>query len=251
MVQVLSGTGMPEGPSIIIAKEAIKDFKNKKILKASGNAKIDLHKLENKKIIDIKTWGKHLLICFDGFFLRIHFLMFGTYRINERKEAKPRLQLKFSKTEINFYTCAILLIEKDPNEVYDWTADTLNKEWDPTKALQKIKKSGLMVCDVLLDQTMFSGVGNIIKNEVLFRTSIHPKSKTNKIPLKQQRALIKDAVQYSFDFLKWKKAFVLKKHWLIYTKKICPRCNIQLHKEWLGKTKRRTFFCNNCQVLYK
>ena len=31
-----------------------------------------------------------------------------------------------------------------------------------------------MVCDALLDQTVFAGVGNIIKNEVLFRTGVHP-----------------------------------------------------------------------------
>ncbi len=242
---------MPEGPSIIILKEAALFFKRKRVLKATGNAKIDLQKLQNKTVVDFKSWGKHFLICFDGFFLRIHLLMFGTYRINEKKDSMPRLSLQFKNGEMNFYTCSVQLIEKDPDEVYDWSSDVMNAKWDERKATKKLMEiPETLVCDALLDQTIFSGVGNIIKNEVLFRTRIHPLSKVGKLPLDQQEELLREAVQYSFDFLEWKKAFVLKKHWLVNGKKICPRCHIPLHKEYLGKTNRRSFFCNNCQALY-
>ena len=37
--------------------------------------------------------------------------------------------------------------------------------------------------------------------------------------------LVEQARQYSFEFLEWKKAFVLRKHWLVHTKRTCPRCN--------------------------
>jgi endonuclease-8 len=242
---------MPEGPSIVILQEAIARFNRKKVVEATGNAKIDMKRLEGKTIRSIKTWGKHLLICFDGFFIRIHLLMFGTYRINERKETAPRLSLQFKKDELNFYTAAIKLVEGDPDDVYDWSADVMNKNWDAKKALKKIKENGAeLICDVLLDQAIFSGVGNIIKNEILFITRIHPKSKVGKIPVARVKALIAEAVSYSFDFLRWKKAFELKKHWLAYGKKTCPRCKIPLHKEYPGKRKRRSFFCDNCQVAY-
>ena len=56
--------------------------------------------------------------------------------------------------------------------------------------------------------------------------------------------------QYSFDFYEWKKAYVLRKHWLAHTKRICPRCDIPFSKGHLGKTMRRSFYCENCQVLY-
>jgi len=179
-------------------------------------------------------------------------LLFGTYRINEKKDAAPRLALAFGNGELNFYTCSIQLIEKDPDEVYDWSADVMNTAWNARKASAKLKAHpGMLVCDALLDQQIFAGVGNIIKNEVLFRIRLHPKSKLGKIPPAKKRALLKEVVQYSFDFLEWKKAFVLKKHWLAHNKKICPRCNIPFKKDWPGKTKRRSFFCTNCQVLYK
>ena len=108
-----------------------------------------------------------------------------------------------------------------------------------------------LVCDALLDQDIFAGVGNIIKNEVLFRIRVHPESRVGALPPRKLTELIKEARNYSFDFLKWKKAFELKKHWLANAKKECPRDHIPLVKiKHLGKRKRRAFFCNKCQKLY-
>lgn len=105
---------MPEGPSIIILKEILQPFKKLKVTDVEGNAKIDLERIKGEKIVDFKSWGKHTLIVFKGFYLRIHLLMFGTYRINEVKENRvPRLTLRFKNGEINFYTCSITLEEGD------------------------------------------------------------------------------------------------------------------------------------------
>src|SRR5689334_11657064 len=98
---------MPEGPSIVILKEAVQEFKGKKIIAVSGNSKIDIKRLEGETIVDFKTWGKHFLICFKGFTVRIHLMMFGSYRINEAKDAVPRLSLQFKKGQLNFYTCSV------------------------------------------------------------------------------------------------------------------------------------------------
>jgi endonuclease-8 len=123
--------------------------------------------------------------------------------------------------------------------------------WDPSAALRKLGSTpDAMACDGLLDQNIFAGVGNIIKNEVLFRIRLHPLSTIKNIPADLKMLLIQEARNYSFDFLAWKKAYTLKTHWLAHTKKICPRCNIPFHKAYLGKTNRRSFFCNSCQILY-
>lgn len=242
---------MPEGPSIVILKEAVQAFTRKKILEVTGNSKIGIERLQGQTVIGFRSWGKHFLICFKTFTVRIHFMLFGSYRINEAREMKPRLSLRFQNGEINFYACSVKFIEEDLDEIYDWSCDVMNPLWDPAKAKQKLKaKPGLMACDALLDQQIFSGVGNIIKNEVLFRIKVHPESDVTKLPAKQLNELIKEAKDYSFQFLEWKKAFVLKKHWLAHTKKICPRDHIPLIKKHLGKTRRRSFFCERCQVLY-
>lgn len=242
---------MPEGPTIIILKEEVAQFVGKKIIRVEGNSKLDIQRLAGKKIIDFKSWGKHFLICFKDFTVKIHFMLFGSYRVNEKKETAPRLSLIFEKGEINFYACSVKFIEEKLDEVYDWSSDVMSDAWNPKAAKQKIKAiPEALVCDVLLDQHIFTGVGNIIKNEVLFRTRIHPESKVGDLPVKKLNELIKEARNYAFDFLKWKKEYVLKKHWLAHTRSICPRCEIPFVRKHLGKYHRRSFFCNNCQILY-
>jgi endonuclease-8 len=243
---------MPEGPSLVIAKEEIQIFKGKIVRVVSGKSKIDQKKLVNKKLLDVKTWGKHLLLCFDSFTIRIHFLMFGKYLINDTKPGIPSLSLGFAKGELNFYTSAVALIEEPLDEVYDWGADVLSDNWDPKSARKKLKKiPKVIVADALLDQTIFSGVGNIIKNEILFRIKLHPKTLVSDVPPRKLGQMISEARNYSFDFLKWKKEFTLKKHWQVYTKKICPRDGDAIIKEYPGKTKRRTFYCESCQLRYR
>lgn len=241
-----------EGPSLVILKEEIKSFKGKKIVAASGLAKINLERLTGLKIKSFKTWGKHFLIQLKGFSLRIHFLMFGSYRINERKPKNASLHLKFEDgRELNFYTCSIREIEIDLDSAYEWSADVMNEAWNPASARRKLRKQPeLNVGDALLDQNIFAGVGNIIKNEVLFRIYVHPESNVGALPARKLTALITEARNYSFDFYEWKKVYQLKKHWLIHTKRKCPRCKVPAFKKYTGKTKRRSFFCEQCQVVY-
>ncbi|WP_423149685.1 DNA-formamidopyrimidine glycosylase family protein [Rubrolithibacter danxiaensis] len=243
---------MPEGPSIVILKEAVQEFKGRTICVVSGNSKaFDLSVLINQTILDFKSWGKHFLICFEKCTVRIHFMLFGSYRINEEKAATPRLSLKFEDGQLNFYTCSVQLLEQPLDEVYDWSADVMNPNFDAGKAIAKLKsRPELLVCDALLDQNIFAGVGNIIKNEVLFRIHLHPLNQIKNLPDNVLKDLTNEAVNYSFDFLKWKKEFTLKKHWLAHKKTVCPRDGFPLIKEYLGKTNRRTFYCSVCQLLY-
>jgi endonuclease VIII len=242
---------LPEGPSIVILKEETGIFKGRKVLASAGNSKIDIQRLKNKTVTDFKSWGKHFLICFKGFYLRIHLLMFGSYRINETRTFPPRLHLKFKNGQLNFYSCSVKMIEGTPEQDYDWETDTMSDAWSPKKALKSIKqKPDKMLCDILLDQTIFSGSGNIIKNEVLFRIRVHPESVVKAMNDKQLRELIKTTREYCFDFYTWKKAYVLRKNWLIYRQKTCPRCGIPVVRKHTGETHRGSFFCSQCQNLF-
>lgn len=245
---------MPEGPSILILKELITPvLKGRKIIEAFGNAKIEMHLLAGKKINEIRCWGKQLLIYTSEGVIRIHLLMFGSYSINENKKPARslRLGLRVGNHVVYFYNCSVRLLPKSIDDLYDWAADVLSHKWDPLKARRKLKAiPTTLICDALLDQQIFAGVGNIIKNEVLYRIKLHPENLIEDITPSKLSSVIKEARNYSFDFLKWKKEFTLKKHWLAHTKKTCLRCNLPIIKKYCGKTKRRTFFCSGCQVRY-
>jgi endonuclease VIII len=243
---------MPEGPSIIIVKENLQAFTGSKVISSSGNSDLDFDRINGQKIIGFKTWGKHFLIVFKTFGIRIHFLMFGTYRVDERKKLKPRLSLQLDKgNELNFYTCSVKWIEGPVEKAYDWTQDVMSEKWNSRVTKKRIQESpDRMICDVLMDQNIFSGVGNIIKNETLFRARIHPESYVKEIPTSLVSQVIKTARTFSFEFLESKKEDELKKHLQVYGKKMCPRCNLRIIKKPTGKIGRTSHFCANCQVLY-
>ncbi len=242
---------MPEGPSIVILKHEVSEFIGKTVVAVDGNTKTDKERLVGQTITDFKSWGKHFLICFPEFIVRIHFLLFGTYRVNERKESAPRLRLEFDKGEIGFYACSVQFLEGIAEAHYDFSADVMNDDWNPKAAIKKLSiKPSQLICDALLEQDIFAGVGNIIKNEVLYRVKVHPESAVGTIPKRKISEIVDEARIYSFQFLEWKKNYELKKHWFAHAKKMCVRCELPLIKKITGQKRRRSFYCENCQKKY-
>ncbi|MHA6494239.1 DNA-formamidopyrimidine glycosylase family protein [Pseudomonas borbori] len=242
---------MPEGPSIVILREETAQFSGHKILRVEGNSKVDLNRLLGQTVRSLRSWGKHFLIELEDASVRIHLLLFGSYRIDERKEATPRLSLGFDNGELNFYGCSVELIEEPLEQRYDWRTDIMSEQWDAGRALEKLQgMPGTLACDAILDQQIFAGAGNIFKNEVLFRIKVHPMTKLGALPAAKLQELVTETHQYAFDFLKWKKAFVLKQHWQAHRQGTCPRCQIPLVKAKLGLTNRQSYFCEGCQKRY-
>ena len=244
---------MPEGPSIVILREETAKFVGQVVREVGGNSRQDIQRMAGQRVRALCSWGKHFLIVFDGFFLRVHFMLFGRYRVDALKEnANPRLSLRFDNGELNLYACSVKFVEGDPDDTYDWRGDVMADAWDPALARKKLKAMpNMLAADALLEQDVFAGVGNIIKNEVLWRIRVHPESAIGALPARQLGDLIREARAYSFDFLAWKKAFVLRKHYQVHTKSTCPRDGHKLTwRKHLGEKRRRAFFCEVCQVLY-
>nr|WP_245218627.1 DNA-formamidopyrimidine glycosylase family protein [Stutzerimonas chloritidismutans] len=237
---------MPEGPSIVILREEVAAFAGRTIERAEGSAKIDMSRLAGQVVRSFHSWGKHFLIQLDDVSVRIHLLLFGSYRINERKDAVARLSLGFANGELNFYACSVQLIEGPLDATYDWSMDLMSDAWSPRATLKRLReRPRLLACDALLDQTLFAGSGNIIKNEVLYRVRVHPLSLIGALPAAKLRELVREARTYSFEFLQWKRAGVLKAHWLAHGKTTCVRCRIPLVRvKELGRSQRRYFFAS-------
>jgi endonuclease-8 len=245
---------MPEGPSIVILREEAAHLVGRRVLRASGNSRqVDPQRFVGRKLLAVRSWGKHFLMQFDGFALRVHFMLFGRYLVDADKPAAPRLRLEFTRGRINFYACSVRILEQDLDELYDWSADVMSDTWNARAARRKLKaQPDALACDALLDQDVFAGAGNIIKNEVLWRIRVHPESRIGALPPRKLGALIRDARDYSFEFYRWKKAYVLRKHWNVHAKTTCPRCGSRLtYRAHLGRARRRAFFCAKCQQRYR
>lgn len=245
---------MPEGPSILLMKENLIPFIGEKVVSVNGNAKIEKEILAGEKLHGIRTFGKQTYLIFEKINVRIHLLMFGSYSIGEqtRPDKSLRLGLVFPSGSIYFYTCSVRMVDSEFLNAIPWEADVLSDEWQPKRAKLKLKQiPDVMVCDALLDQDIFSGVGNIIKNEVLFRIGVQPESLVGSLPVVKLNAMVGEARNYSFDFLEWKRAFVLKKNWLVHNKKSCPKCGVPLTRKHTGTRNRRSFYCEKHQKFYE
>ncbi|HMB42660.1 MAG TPA: DNA-formamidopyrimidine glycosylase family protein, partial [Luteimonas sp.] len=98
---------MPEGPSIVILANEAAKFSGQVVRTVSGNSKQDLQRMQGQRVRAIRSWGKHFLVAFDGFAMRVHFMLFGRYRIDEDKVDRqgrvtaPRVSLVFDNGVLN------------------------------------------------------------------------------------------------------------------------------------------------------
>jgi endonuclease-8 len=245
-----------EGPSLVILREELTPFLGEKVLKVSGNTKQPKEDLKGRTLSKIETWGKVLFLFFSrkgqpDIVTKTHFLMFGSYRINDPKENRdPRLELKFKNGTVYFYSCSFLMGADEYYQRLDHRVDVLSKDWDEKYVLSLMeKKADTFLCDLFLDQNLFAGSGNIVKNEVLFNIRRHPLTKLSQVRKTDWPKLIHAVREYCENFYEWKKKFELRKHWQVYRQARCPLCERKLVKENLGKHNRKTFYCSEHQLL--
>jgi endonuclease-8 len=247
-----------EGPSIYLAVEQLRPFVGRRVTRVSGNSTIGIARLRRRQVEDIFGWGKQLVFQFDTFALRVHFLLWGTFAAtvngrsvtgDYRRTSAPRLVLTFPNGAITIWSGSLRYIESaSARDGYDFSADVMSDAWDARAAMRKVRRQpDAEIADVLLDQSIFAGVGNIIKNEVLFRTRTSPFTKVRDLSSRRLRAITDDARAFSFRFLALRREFALRKNLDAYGRSACPRCGGRITRRVHGTRRRRSFVCATCQ----
>nr|XP_056709843.1 endonuclease 8-like 2 [Euleptes europaea] len=161
-------------------------------------------------------------------------------------DTQVRLVLHFdSGSFLVFYNCRIYQCS---SPIAEPATDILSPAFDREQALEALCKA-TPVCHTLLDQRYFSGLGNIIKNEVLYLAKIHPLSLGSLLPPSALKSLLDHAIQFSSEWLNSK----LQGRGLrpkIYGKDQCP-IGHEVTKGSFGPLdglKRLTWWCPQCQL---
>lgn len=241
---------MPEGPSILLLKQQLLPFKGKVVKKAGGYGKMPTAWMEKKKLADILTWGKHLLFVFANGTVRVHLGLFGDVLINETKKVNPSFYLHFTNGEVNGYVVRAQKLEKPLKELYDWRVDILSPKFNPAHVKQLLKaQASKTIDDVLMNQDIFSGVGNKIRNEALYRARIHPQSITGKIPAAKITALISEVVKYAKLFYKNLQKTGDNNSFQVYQQEYAADGS-EVTMKILPRSKRKIYFSEHRQQLY-
>jgi endonuclease-8 len=241
---------MPEGPSILHLKNQLQPFKGKLVKHAGGYGPMPTAWINGKKLLNIKTWGKHLLLVFSNGTVRVHLGLFGDILVNERKKVNRSFYLEFAKGEINGYVVKATKLEQPLEAIYDWRTDILSPHFDKAwvKTLLK-KQAAKTIDDVLMDQAIFTGVGNKIRNEALYRAAIHPLSIVGKIPAAKITKLINEVVNYARLFYKQLETTGVNDFFQVYQQNYAADGS-EVTMKVLPKSKRKIYFSEHRQHLY-
>ncbi|XP_053451749.1 endonuclease 8-like 3 [Nycticebus coucang] len=205
----------------------------------------------------VETLGKELFMYFGPKALRIHFGMKGSIMINpleykNRNGISPVFEIQLSKDLICFLDSAVELrnsVESQQRIRMMGELDVCSPKFSFSRAESEVKKQkGRMLCDVLMDQKVLPGVGNIIKNEALFDSGLHPAVKAYQLTDEQTHHLVKMVRDFSILFYRCHKAgSAVSKHYKVYKRPNCGQCHCKITVCRFGENNRMTYFCPQCQ----
>ncbi|NXA15598.1 NEIL3 Endonuclease, partial [Sapayoa aenigma] len=205
----------------------------------------------------VETLGKELFMYFDQTALRIHFGMNGSMCINpdgskDRKGAPPVLEIQLTEDTVCFFDVTVEYrnaAESERKVRMMESLDVCSPKFSFLRAENEIKQQKTrMLCDVLLDQAVLPGVGNIIKNEALFDSGLHPALKVCQLTDEHIRHLVKMTRDFTLLFYKCRKTgSPLYRHYRVYKRPACGQCKGSITVCRLGENHRMTYFCSQCQ----
>lgn len=144
---------------------------------ADGAALID-----ESTIVNADALGKHLLVDFgQDRTLHVHLGLYGKWQFGKGPAPEPvgqvrlRLESDDAYADLRGPTACDLWT---PDEVASLTKrigpDPIRKDADPERAWHRISRSRAPIGTLLMDQSVFAGVGNIYRAEALYRAGIDP-----------------------------------------------------------------------------
>src|SRR5687768_15603105 len=242
-----------EGPQIRIYRDRLRRLAGRPIVAVAGERAAAAEPFVGRPLPRAQSRGKLLYLRFGAEALRIHCLMFGDVRVNESRAGK-RLTLRLSLPR-DFVEVSLGAVSRVPAAQVDQvprTLDVIDRSWDPAAAWRKARRelSDAFLTDALLDQSVFPGLGNKIKNEALFAARLHPMQKLRDVTGLEAQVLmsaVRDVARLMYRRLAAGQQ--IQPVMQVYRRRTCPVCGGRVVKQDLGALNRRNHFCPQCQPL--
>lgn len=210
---------MPEGHTLRrLADDLNAAFAGRPVRVSSpqGRFETDAEQLDGARVLGADSAGKHLFVEFDGErFVHVHLGLIGSFDVHADVADVPdpvgavRLRLVTADpggprgTSYADLRGAILCDLVGPvrrEEILGRLGpDPLRADADPDLAWRRISRSHRTIGDLLMDQKVLAGVGNVYRAEVLFRHRIHPLRPGKTLRVSQWRAMWADLVVLMAD----------------------------------------------------
>jgi endonuclease-8 len=147
--------------------------------------------LDGHRLVRALAHGKHLLVEFDHeAWLNVHLGLIGTFAVTRFARALPeadwdglprigavRLRLVNSHAVADLRgptLCAVISPAEAASVIGRLGPDPLAPDADPEPGWVKLQRSRRSLAELLMDQSVLAGVGNVYRSEVLFRNRLNP-----------------------------------------------------------------------------
>ncbi|HEX6588753.1 MAG TPA: DNA-formamidopyrimidine glycosylase family protein [Longimicrobiales bacterium] len=221
----------------------------------------------------IEARGKQMLVHLDkGWTLRVHLGMHGAWRRRHVRERAPRdLTVDLASGE-TAYACVrsyrAELIRSDRVATHPRIGrlgpDLLAEPPDVDEAVRRARKQGFAmreIGDLVMDQRVAAGIGNIYKSETLFETKTHPRTLMHQMDEPAVRRVFETAAELMRMNLlirgrgavrpRRRDGVAARARFLVYMRKNkpCYDCGTPIERILQGDMGRSTYFCPRCQAL--
>jgi endonuclease-8 len=192
---------MPEGDTIFLAAQRLHRALAGRAVTGFRSAYPALtrvdddRKLTERTIESVSARGKHLLVAFSGdLLLHTHMRMNGAWHLYRRGERwrRPARDMRIAietaawvAVGFNIPVAEFLssrMLARHP-QLGTLGPDLLGVEFNVPEALRRMRaQAHRAIADVLLNQRVMSGIGNVFKSEILFMAGVNPFARVESLP---------------------------------------------------------------------
>lgn len=175
---------MPEGHTIHrLARDHRSKFAGREVSVVSPQGRfVAADRLNGLVLDDVEAFGKHLLYRFaKEQWVHVHLGLFGTVRTSSAPElpARPTVRMRLANDAwyadlIGPTQCAVIDRDERRSLIARLGPDPLHKDSQPEDAFARVAVSRQSIAQLLMDQRVVAGVGNVYRAEVLFRAGLNP-----------------------------------------------------------------------------
>lgn len=252
---------MPEGDTIHRAARRINAALAGKRLELADapNPRSPLHlsatELQDQTLIEAEARGKHLLVHFDGgAVVHSHLGMNGRWRVaadGQLPYGKPWLRLASGRGVASQTGGKILRLATEARLRNDPALrrlgpDPLSPGFEPAAAAERLRGAASMreIGDALLDQEIIAGIGNVIRNEALFRAGVSPWRRVGELAPDQLEAIVRENQQVmEISMAKGRRPTAIYRA----NRRGCPACGGRVRSRGQGDDNRTAYWCPACQ----
>lgn len=171
-----------------------------------GRFAADAAVVDGSRLLGADSVGKHLFVEFEhDHLIHIHLGLIGGFDVRRQVEVIPlpvgQVRLRIVRADASAYAdlrgatqCELIGPSRREAIVAKLGPDPLRTDADPERAWRRIKASHRPIGDLLMDQAVLAGVGNVYRAEVLFRHRIHPLRPGRTLRVSQWQAIWADLV---------------------------------------------------------